>query len=54
VQHSRAGSGTSYDVDACFIPRVLSVERYAGKSRVTRYMPGYWERHLIELVKVAA
>ena len=33
---------------------VLSVERFAGKLRLIRYVPGHWERHLIEAAKVAA
>jgi hypothetical protein len=41
-------------LDIWFTRRVLSVERFAGKPQITRYMPGIWERHLIEAAKVAA
>ena len=34
--------------------RVLSVERFRGKPQVIHYVPGPWELHLIEAVKVAA
>ncbi len=34
--------------------KVLSVERWAGKPQIIRYVPGHWERHLIEAAKVAA
>ena len=34
--------------------RVLSVERFSGKPQVIHYVPGPWERHLIEAAKVAA
>ena len=34
--------------------RVLSVERFRGKPQVIHYVPGPWEMHLIEAVKVAA
>jgi hypothetical protein len=34
--------------------RVLSVERFCGKPQVIHYLPGRWELHLIEAVKVAA
>jgi len=47
----RSGHG---QLDVWFIRRVLSVERFGGKPRVIRYMPGHWERHLIEAAKVAA
>jgi hypothetical protein len=41
-------------LDVWFLRRVLSVDRFAGRPRIIRYMPGHWERHLIEAVKVAA
>ena len=47
----RSGQGA---LDVWFNRRVLSVERFAGKPRVIRYMPGHWERHLINAAKVAA
>jgi hypothetical protein len=47
----RSGHG---QLDVWFMRRVLSVERFAGKPRLMRYMPGHWERHLIEAAKVAA
>ena len=47
----RSGHG---QLDVWFIRRVLSVERFSGKPRVIRYMPGHWERHLINAAKVAA
>ena len=34
--------------------RVLSVERFCGKSQVIHYVPGPWERHLINAATVAA
>ena len=34
--------------------RVLSVERFGGKPQVIRYIPGSWERVLVEAAKVAA
>jgi hypothetical protein len=37
-----------------FVRKVLSVERFAGKPLLMHYMPGHWERHLIEAAKVAA
>ena len=47
----RSGQG---QLDVWFLRRVLSVDRFAGKPRIIRYMPGHWERHLIEAMKVAA
>ena len=41
-------------LDVWFIRRVLSVEWFAAKPQIIRYMPGIWERHLIEAAKVAA
>ena len=34
--------------------RVLSIERFAGKSHVILYVPGHWEFRLIDAAKVAA
>jgi len=47
----RSGVGC---LDVWFVSRVLSVERFAGKPQLIRYVPGHWERHLIEAAKVAA
>ena len=41
-------------LDVVCIERVLTVEDFAGRPHVTLYMPGHWERHLIEAAKVAA
>ena len=47
----RSGRG---QLDVWFIRGVLSVGRFAGKPRVIRYIPGHWERHLMDAAKVAA
>ena len=47
----RSGHGC---VDVWFARKVLAVERFAGKPQLIHYMPGHWERHLIEAAKVAA
>ena len=47
----RSGKG---ELDVWFERRVLSVERFAWKPQITRYVPGDWERHLIEAAEVAA
>ena len=41
-------------LDVICIERVLTIEHFGGRPRVTLYMPGHWERHLIEAAKVAA
>lgn len=41
-------------LDVWFVHRVLSVERFADKPQIIRYVPNVWERHLIEAAKVAA
>jgi len=41
-------------LDVVCIERVLTVEPFAGRPHVTLYMPGHWERRLIEAAKVAA
>jgi hypothetical protein len=41
-------------VDVWFIPRVLSVERFAGMPQLIRYVPGRWEADLREAAKLAA
>lgn len=41
-------------LDVWFLQRVLSVERFGGTPQIIRYLPGDWERHLIEATKVAA
>jgi hypothetical protein len=33
---------------------ILTVEHFAGRPHVTLYMPGQWERRLIEAAKVGA
>ena len=47
----RSGHGC---VDVWFARKVLAVERFAGKPQLIHYVPGHWERHLIEAAKVAA
>jgi hypothetical protein len=47
----RSGKG---ELDVWFEQLVLSVERFAWKPQIIRYTPGDWERHLIEVAKVAA
>ena len=47
----RSGKG---ELDVWFGRRVLSVERFPWKPQIIRYTPGHWERHLIEVAKVAA
>jgi len=41
-------------LDVVCIERVLTVESFAGRPNVTLYMPGHWERHLVEAARVAA
>jgi hypothetical protein len=41
-------------LDVWFVQRVLSVERFAGKPQIIRYVPGPWKAQLIDAVKVAA
>ena len=41
-------------LDVWFERRVLSVERFRRKTQIIHYVPGQWERHLIEAAKVAA
>ena len=41
-------------LDVWFERRVLSVERFRRKTQILRYVPGIWERHLIEAARVAA
>ena len=47
----RSGKG---ELDVWFERRVLSVERFAWKPQIIRYISGDWERHLINAAKVAA
>ena len=47
----RSGKG---ELDVWFERRVLSVERFAWKPQIMRYVPGDWEHHLINAAKVAA
>ena len=41
-------------LDVWFIRRVLSVEQFRGKPQLIRYVPGHWERVLMQAAKVAA
>jgi hypothetical protein len=41
-------------LDIWFVGKVLAVERFSGKPQLICYVPGHWERHLIEAAKVAA
>ena len=41
-------------LDVWFIRRVLSVEQFRGKPQLIRYVPGAWERVLMQAAKVAA
>ena len=47
----RSGNG---QLDVWFICRVLSVEQFRGKPQLIRYVPGHWERVLMQAAKVAA
>ena len=47
----RSGKG---ELDVWFDRRVLSVERFAWKPQLIRYVPGVWERVLMQAAKVAA
>ena len=41
-------------LDVWFIRGVLSVEQFRGKPQLIRYVPGHWERVLMQAAKVAA
>jgi hypothetical protein len=36
------------------VQKVLVVDRFAGKPQLIRYVPGHWERVLMDAPKVAA
>jgi hypothetical protein len=41
-------------LDVWFGERVLSVERYAFKTKIVRYVSGLWEEQLVFVAKEAA
>ena len=47
----RSGVGC---LDVWCVQKVLSVERFAGKPQLIRYVPGIWENELAAAAKVAA
>jgi hypothetical protein len=47
----RSGVGA---LDAWCVQKVLVVDRFAGKPQLIRYVPGHWERVLMDAAKVAA
>jgi hypothetical protein len=47
----RSGMG---HLDVWCVEKVLVVERFAGKPQIIRYVPGAWERVLMQVAKVAA
>src|ERR1700693_5290867 len=49
--HYRSGVGA---LDVWCVQKVLVVDRFAGKPQLIRYVPGHWERVLIDAAKVAA
>jgi hypothetical protein len=50
--HYRSGVGA---LDVWCVDKVLVVDRFAGKPQLIRYVPGAWERVLMQAVtKVAA
>ena len=49
--HYRSGVGA---LDVWCVHKVLVVDRFAGKPQLIRYVPGAWERVLLQAAKVAA
>ena len=50
--HYRSGVGA---LDVWYVHKVLVVDRFAGKPQLIRYVPGAWERVLLQAAtKVAA
>jgi hypothetical protein len=49
--HYRSGVGA---LDVWYVHKVLVVDRFAGKPQLIRYVPGAWERVLMQAAKVAA
>jgi len=47
----RSGQG---QLDVWCVHKVLAVQRFAAKPHIMRYMPGSWERVLVQAAKVAA
>jgi hypothetical protein len=47
----RSGVGA---LDVWCVQKVLVVDRFAGKPQLIRYVPGAWERVLVQAAKVAA
>jgi hypothetical protein len=41
-------------LDVWCVQKVLVVDRFAGKPQLIRYVPGHWERVLMDAAKVAA
>jgi hypothetical protein len=41
-------------LDVWCVQKVLVVDRFAGKPQLIRYVPGAWERVLVQAAKVAA